>query len=377
MGSDKWEMVVPRSKRLKIGFASNDWSRSLRDTNNKLVMGGSGHIRIGQYVPELKKLGVDCALGILAFDNKRKLFGVHTWDKGDHFDCDVVVMQRYMHKDALRDMKEAIKNGQIIINDVDDWYWGLSPLNAAHRLSDPKNNPNENIEHYKEMIKNSTGVITSTPFLTEKMTKWNKNCVMHQNYVQMSTFKKRDHIRHDSGTPVVGWMGSTSHRSGDLHILRGLSSQISKMATWHHTGHIDIVGVPKFWDEIKVEAGMVTTTPFLPPTELGKGVNFDIGLVPLTSIHFNDAKSWIKGIEYAAAGVPFVASSSAEYRRLHEEYGIGILARRDGDFPKKIKNLLDAKVRQEIADENYELVKQLDVTVGAKNLLAAIESFIP
>lgn len=377
MGSDKWEVVVPRSERLKIGFASNDWSRSLRDSSKKLVMGGSGHIRIGQYVPELKKLGVDCVLGILAFDNKRKIFGVHTWDNGDHFDCDIVVMQRYMHQDALRDMKEARKNGQIIINDIDDWYWGLSPLNAAYRLSDPKNNPSENIDHYQQMIINSSGVITSTPFLTEKMSKWNRNVVMHQNYVQMSTFKKRDHLRHDSGMPVVGWMGSTSHRSGDLHILRGLSGQISKMATWHHTGHIDVIGVPKFWDEIRVEAGSVTTTPFLPPTELGKGVNFDIGLVPLTSIPFNNAKSWIKGIEYAAAGVPFIASSSDEYKRLYNEYGIGCLAKKDGDFVKKIKALVDPSVRQEIADENYEKVKKLDVSIGAVELLDKIKSFVP
>lgn len=377
MGSDKWEVVVPRSERLKIGFASNDWSRSLRDSSKKLVMGGSGHIRIGQYVPELKKLGVDCVLGILAFDNKRKIFGVHTWDNGDHFDCDIVVMQRYMHQDALRDMKEARKNGQIIINDIDDWYWGLSPLNAAYRLSDPKNNPSENIDHYQQMVINSSGVITSTPFLTEKMSKWNRNVVMHQNYVQMSIFKKRDHLRHDSGMPVVGWMGSTSHRSGDLHILRGLSGQISKMATWHHTGHIDVIGVPKFWDEIRVEAGSVTTTPFLPPTELGKGVNFDIGLVPLTSIPFNNAKSWIKGIEYAAAGVPFIASSSDEYKRLYNEYGIGCLAKKDGDFVKKIKALVDPSVRQEIADENYEKVKKLDVSIGAVELLDKIKSFVP
>lgn len=42
---------------------------------------------------------------------------------------------------------------------------------------------------------------------------------------------------------------------------------------------------------------------------------YDIGLAPLETNRFNAAKSWIKILEYAAMGVPFVASASPEYRR--------------------------------------------------------------
>lgn len=356
---------------MKVGFASNDWSRSALDKEGMPIMGGSGYIRIGQYVEPLKALGVSVASGVLAFDNKSKKFGIHEWDNVNHFDCDVIVMQRFMHKDALRDMRSAINSGQIILNDVDDWYWGLSQHNAAYKHTHPSHNQFENINHYKSILSESSGVITSTPFLQEKISQWNKNCLMHENHVNMSLFSKRKH--EDNEKFVVGWMGSTAHRSGDLHILRGVASQITKFAKWHHTGHVEVPNVPVFWDEVKIEAGSVTRTPFLPPTQLGEGIKFDVGVVPLTRIPFNNAKSWIKGIEYAAAGVPFIASPSAEYLRLNKEYGMGTIAKKDGDFVKHVKNLSKASVRQEIADSNYETVKKLDVSIGAEKLIDTIQ----
>ena len=53
---------------MKIGFASNDWSRSVVNIYGHPVMGGSGHIRIGQYMKYLRQQGVDAECGILAQD---------------------------------------------------------------------------------------------------------------------------------------------------------------------------------------------------------------------------------------------------------------------------------------------------------------------
>lgn len=43
---------------------------------------------------------------------------------------------------------------------------------------------------------------------------------------------------------------------------------------------------------------------------------FDVGIVPLELNPFNDAKSALKGLEFAAVGVPVVASPTPEYRRM-------------------------------------------------------------
>ena len=57
--------------------------------------------------------------------------------------------------------------------------------------------------------------------------------------------------------------------------------------------------------------------------------HFDIGLVPLASNRFNQCKSWCKGMEYNAAGVPAVASPSREYRKFIEPGVNGFLVRRN------------------------------------------------
>lgn len=357
---------------MKIGFASNDWSRSMKDPLGNPVMGGSGHIRVGQYIAPLRRMGVDVCLGMLAHNSLTGTFGIHAYGGDNHFDCDVIVLQRYMHMKVLPDMKKAQAAGQVILNDVDDWYWGLSEKNAAYEVSDARKHPDENIQWYKNIIEECDGVIASTPFLFNKLSEWNENIVLHSNYVDIKQFEKVERFKDDSNKLVVGWMGSTSHRSGDLEILRPYSSSISKFARWHHTGDIVAPSVPRFYKEIGVNAGVVTTSPFLPPYRLQDGFKFQVGIVPLTDLPFNHAKSYIKGLEYAAAGVPFVASWSPQYAELVETHGIGILAHDPADYVNMLEEFTDQKYLNDVSKELRQKIKKFDVNVGARELHSSI-----
>ena len=341
-------LKVSGISEMKVGFASNDWSRSVIDQFGRPVMGGSGHIRIGQYMQRFKELGYDACVGILAHNRMTGTFGIHTWDEQDFFDFDVIVMQRYMHMQVLPDMKGAQAAGQIVLQDVDDWYWGLSEKNHAYQASNPNSNPQENVNWYKNIIEEADGIIASTPFLLKKMSKWNENVLLHTNYVDRAKYKDR-RIHSNNEKMVVGWMGSTAHRSGDLEVLRPHSDEISKFATWPHPG-----------------------PPFLPPTELHTGFKFDAGIVPLTDIPFNHAKSYIKGLEYACGGVPFVASYSPQYEELVEEHGIGKLARNPKDYVKLLRDLTDLDYRQEQSDKAWRAVKKFDLKVVAPKLWKTI-----
>lgn len=84
---------------------------------------------------------------------------------------------------------------------------------------------------------------------------------------------------------------------------------------------------------------------------------FDIGLVPLNDIPFNRAKSFIKGLEYTASGIPFVAQALPEYERLWED-GIGYLAITPQDWREKVERLLDYKTRKRAAAENYRIMSE-------------------
>ena len=78
-----------------------------------------------------------------------------------------------------------------------------------------------------------------------------------------------------------------------------------------------------------------------------------MGVAPLRTDRFNTAKSWLKALEFAARGVYFVRSPSAEYERL----GLGMRARSPRDWAKWITvGIQDADRRRELAAAARETV---------------------
>ena len=352
----------------KIGIASTDWSRSVTDSVGHPVPGGAGWIRLQQIRPYISFRSVT---GNLIFHDKFG-FGITDFDGKVHFDCSIIVMQRLMFGDLINKMKDVLSRPvrPYIINDIDDWYWGLDKANAAYELTRPENNPEENINHYREILRLSDAITVSTPFLYEKMSQWlpHKNVIQIENCVTTSDFYVR---RMNLKAPIVGWVGSTSHRSRDLEVLDGV---LDPSLRYHHSGHLH--GAPLFSDATGLPAKKVTVSPMYAPKEYAKkAFCFDIGLAPLNNIPFNDAKSWIKLIEYAAAGIPAVASPSPEYVRLYEQYGIGRIAFTPDEWREHIDELRNPNVRNKEAKKNLNIVKnELDVKVMAKNWNTFLES---
>lgn len=342
---------------MKVGFASTDWSRSIKDEKGHPIWGGAGWARLGQYV---NRLPFDIAYGALAFQNG--IFGVGDWDKQLHFDCDVIYMQRAMFDDIPERILEARANGQVIINDIDDWYWGLSPANGAFLASHPKNNSKENVNHYRKVISNSDLITVSTPYLADRISKF-AHCpiVLIRNFIEVDKFKQWEVTETDC--PTVGWVGSTAHRSGDLEILKGILGPLESRGEirLHHSGHNS--GHPKFAEAIGVEDDVVTTLPMASPADYPKLFQFDVGIVPLSTAPFNEAKSYIKGLEYAASGIPFVASATTEYSSLAEE-GIGVVVKKPKQWLNELERLRDPKCRQDRSAMYLELVQKHDVAYG-------------
>jgi glycosyltransferase involved in cell wall biosynthesis len=79
----------------------------------------------------------------------------------------------------------------------------------------------------------------------------------------------------------------------------------------------------------------------------------DIGIVPLNDVPFNHAKSYIKCLEYAAAGVPFIASNTPEYSFL-SEHGVGRVAGSADEWEHHVDELTDPKKRREEVQKNLE-----------------------
>ena len=103
-------------------------------------------------------------------------------------------------------------------------------------------------------------------------------------------------------------------------------------------------------------------------------LTMDVGIVPLSKTPFNMAKSDIKGLEYAASGIPFIAQDLDSYVNLCKTLGVGVIAKNPMDWIKSIKKLCDPKVREELGAPMREQIASRDINIGLERLVSLISS---
>lgn len=281
---------------------------------------------------------------------------------------DIVVFQRWMGKDAARLFEAAKLSGQVIVNDLDDWYWGLATTNQAFHTSHPKYNTEENRNHYWQALGASDLVTVSTPFLAEKVKRLGVPVLHLPNMVDLSLFTRRK-VRNTTH-PTIGWVGGIPWRSGDLEILKGVLDPILENhgLLFYHGGAWP--SGPQANELIGVPDSRYMSSPLVAIDEYPKLMKpIDIGIAPLNDVPFNHAKSEIKLLEYAASGVPFVASALPAYK----SYAPTRVAQRPKDWIKMLTRLLDPEERRRQEAENWERVQREDVHVRYKDWLAIID----
>lgn len=367
--------------RLKIGIASADYMRPSRSYDGLEHWGGSGWARIAQYIPYLRAAGHQVAVGTFwganPATNSTAPATIVDEVSGERMEPDLIILQRLMH-DLTYSTKVAQSHGQIVVHDVDDWYWGLDPKNAAFKAAHPKENPEENVMLYKGNLAAADYVIVSTPYLRGRLAGlFNGTFILQPNYVDVKRFRSVEPMV-PTGIMQWGWAGSTAHRSGDLETVKGVfRPRILDGMKFVHAGHnpqspwlADIWDVPA--QSIQV-VDMVGAEDY--PKILGA---IDVGIVPLRNTPFNWAKSDIKGLEYAASGIPFIAQDSPAYKQLHEDWdGAFWLADRPNAWVKGIKHYEDTMFRQASRDALLDLVWKRDLELGAQRFVSLIEDLTP
>jgi glycosyltransferase involved in cell wall biosynthesis len=353
-----------------IGMASGDYLPAEKSADGIEKWGGAGWARLGQYVEPLRALGHQVAVGILW--KQGDCLGIAS-DDGMAFP-DVIILQRIMHDGVAEATRIGQAAGQVVINDVDDWYWGLDPRNMAFRYSHPKFNDEENTKYYMENVKASDLVTVSTPYIAERLKGVGSSPVrIIPNYIDVSRFTPVT----QSPLPTFGWVGSTAHRSGDIETLRGIFPRFLDRGDLllHHSG--DRLDAEPFYCQLGVEDKDVSRTPAMPSDQYPSMLTFDVGLVPLRDTPFNHAKSEIKGLEYAASGIPFIAQDLPSYRRLWESWGGGesgfIVAKRPKDWIKGIEKLLDLDTRLEMQSKVLANAPTRDLDYGTAQWSALLE----
>lgn len=342
---------------MKIGFFSLDWS-NIPGPDGAPSPGGAGWYRCILPAIELERASVStCYGGSIGVKPSGSLV-IRDWNKNLHADCDIIVIQRWMAANTRELILRARSTGQIIVNDVDDYYDGLDTRNSAWLSSHPKVNPDANRNHYRAALAASSAITVSTPFLREKMGRLGRPVHLIPNAIDLDRWPQGDPAQN-----TIGWIGMTAFRSGDLETLRGT------IGPWCRKNHFNVFhgGATKTdVDEVAKRLDLGGDTSFR--SEEARSIfrypefftNFGIGIVPLNENSFNEAKSFIKGLEYAAAGLPFVATDTTEYSSLASR-GIGRTASRPKDWIKQFNALLDPEVRVKEGARNRERVAAFDI----------------
>jgi len=141
---------------------------------------------------------------------------------------------------------------------------------------------------------------------------------------------------------VVGWTAASEHRY-DHDALR-LREVLQRLLDTHPQVEVRGIGIP-----LGLRGDRYTNLGLVQFTELPRAVaGFDVGLAPIADNAFNRARSNVKLKEYAAAGVPWLASPIGPYAGMGEKQG-GRLVPDDRWYEEIERLVLDHRGRRKLA----------------------------
>lgn len=253
-------------------------------------------------------------------------------------DADLIVLQRPTHQQLSQSVPILRERGVAVVIDIDDDLSCVHPSNPAWAVMHPRNrNTPHSWNNVAYACRHATLVTVSSIALQQRYGTHGRvallrNCVP-QDYLNAP---------HDIDNVTVGWAGSTHSHPGDLkavgHSIRSLvNDDLAFMVVGDSTGS-------------GRDLGLREDPPHSGAVDFGKWASavtqIGIGIAPLLDTKFNAAKSWLKPLEYAACGVPWIGSPRAEYLAFKEE-GCGFIADRGQDWERLLRMLIGSRALRE------------------------------
>lgn len=269
-------------------------------------------------------------------------------------DADVIVLQRVTDLYIVEAIKVMQSQGVAVVVDVDDDLDSISPGNPAWWQLHPQATSEEHPHSWRAAgaaCREATLVTVSTGALLERYAAHGRGRVLH-NYLADHYYTAK-HV----DSEWVGWPGTIWSHSNDPQVTHGAVGRLVREGV-----RFRVVGDPedagKAFGLEKDPPGTGRVVLFDWPRAIAAGMG--IGLAPLADTRFNAAKSWLKPLEMAACGVPWVGSPRNEYIRFNR-LGCGVLAK-DGtkDWYRKVKQLVqDGSRRRELSEAGLAVAAQL------------------
>jgi glycosyltransferase involved in cell wall biosynthesis len=269
-------------------------------------------------------------------------------------EVDVLLVQRPLHDHFLPVIAQAQRQGIAVVVELDDHFSAIHPRNRVYGNVQPDKSPRMNWRWLERVCAEADLVITSTQALADHYAPHRRYEVI-RNCVPASALEVEGAPR---SSVRVGWTGTVQTHPGDLEVVgdgvaRALADTSAEMFVigdaWGVGPSLRLPPAP-----------LVESTGWVPLSDYYQTIAdaVDVGIVPLEQSTFNNAKSWLKGLEFAALGIPAVATPTPEYKLL-SAYGGVELATSPGDWRKKVGDLVrNGRKRTAAAARGREIVRQ-------------------
>jgi hypothetical protein len=328
-----------------LGMITTDFAPG----TDPLLPNGCAHYRMRLPAEQMAARGAEIIFGTPVHHSELG-YGVEH-EGGGLFGFEVAMFKLMMHQNVVMTYRLMQNKGQKIIVDIDDFHFGLPDSNIAYQTTNPRANSEMNRMHYEAGIRVADRLTVSTDFLREFYEARHRDVVMVRNGLDTERYTPVEQPE----LPVYGWVGGTLWRNHDVEMLADWLPEFvaDHRVKVYHGGHI-----PGDSQHFGIRSG-VSRVITKPMTRLDTYPELfaplHVGFVPLVDSPFNRSKSYLKGLEYAASGIPFIASPSHEYQLLHEA-GVGRLASTPDEWRDHATELLDPDLRKAEADRQRDIV---------------------
>lgn len=286
-------------------------------------------------------------------DGRREILDV------DAPDADVVVLQRPLQRVLAGAVPLLQAKGVKVVVDVDDDFTTISRRNVSWRAVHPRptivrrgdgtehtiGGPDRNFHHVADACRQADLVTVTTPALARRYGGHGRVRIV-PNHVP-AAYLALEVPPHDG--VFVGWSGSIDTHPDDLQVTRGAVGRALRGGD----ARFAVVGTGK---GVRKALGLDSepiATGWLPLDRYPEAVaQLDIGIAPLELTAFNEAKSYLKGLEFAALGVAFVASPTEQYATCQP---VGWIAHKPKDWERYVRTLIaSTEGRVELARRGRE-----------------------
>lgn len=242
--------------------------------------------------------------------------------------CDVVHVYRRADPGTFGTVSRLVRAGTPLTYDNDDDYTSVPKGSAMYKKAGGLKGQRMHAATVK-MARLATCFTTTNERLAERYRRGGVERVeVIGNYLEPEI--PRPSRRHDG--VVIGWIAALEHYADATEL--GIADALARVLAEHPEARVECIGVDlKLPDRYRHDFELDFREL---PARIG---GFDIGIAPLADLPVNRMRSDIKLKEYAASGVPWLASPIGPYEGLGKAQGGRLVAA--GDWFEALSRLVE------------------------------------